>query len=80
MITLSIMALVLLCCVSFMLNAVMLSIENEPFMVNVIMLNVVAPTLWACTIKLFTVVINSSITTLSMTTFSITVNKMRHSE
>ncbi len=75
MITLSIMALVLLCCVSFMLNAVMLSIENEPFMANVIMVNVVAPNLWACTIKIFTVVINSSVPT-----FSITVNKMRHSE
>jgi hypothetical protein len=71
MITLSIMALVLLCCVSFMLNAVMLSIENEPFMVIVVMLNVVAPILWACTIKLFTAVINSSITILSIMTFSI---------
>ncbi len=71
MITLSIMALVLLCCVSFMLNAVMLNLENEPFMVNVVMLNVVVPILWACTIKLFTVVNSSSITTLSIMTFSI---------
>ncbi len=66
MITLSIMALVLLCCVSFLLNAVMLSIENEPCMVNVVMLNVVAPILWACTIKLFTVIINSSVMILSI--------------
>ncbi len=80
MITLSIMALVLLCCVSFMFNAIMLSIENEPFIVNVIMLNVVEPILWTCTIKIFTVVINSSVMTLSTMTFSITVNKMRHSE
>jgi hypothetical protein len=75
MITLSIMALVLLCCVSFMLNAVMLIIENVSFMDNVVIPNVVAPILWDCIIKLFTVVINSSVTT-----FSITVNKMRQSE
>ena len=39
--TLSTIALVLLCRVSFMLNVVMLSVANKPFMLSVFMLNVV---------------------------------------
>ncbi len=40
---LTIMALELLCWVSFMVNVIMLSVTNKPFMLNVAMLNVVAP-------------------------------------
>jgi hypothetical protein len=39
--TFSIMTLVLLCCVSFMLNVVLLSVAKKPLMLSVIMLNVV---------------------------------------